>query len=154
MKTFIAGSKDLTKIDDFIVKQLNTFMQMNYEILVGDCSGTDSLVKDFLHKNNYSNVTVYACNGKARNNIGNWQVKNIPTPSYLYGFDFYKKKDVAMIEDAEYGFMIWDGKSKGTGDNIYELLKRNTRVMIYLYNTGEHFVANNLNYLQSIFKKT
>ena len=37
-----------------------------------------------------------------------------------------------MAEDADYGFMIWDGNSKGTLNNIVNLLFRNKKVLVYL----------------------
>ena len=35
---------------------------------------------------------------------------------------YYRAKDLAMVEDADCGFMIWNGESKGTLNNILNLL--------------------------------
>jgi hypothetical protein len=37
-----------------------------------------------------------------------------------------------MANDADYGFMIWDGNSKGALNNISNLLKIKKTVLVYL----------------------
>ena len=150
MKIFIGGSRLVSALDNNIIEKLQFLCKNGYEILIGDCDGIDALAQKYLHETNYKNVTVFACNGKARNNLGKWEVKNVPTPQYLYGADYYKKKDIAMAEEADFGYMFWDGKSSGTAANIRELLKRNKRTYIYLTKTKEGFWAANMEYLKSI----
>ena len=36
-----------------------------------------------------------------------------------------------MSEEADYGFMIWDGESQGTVNNILNLLERGKKVVVY-----------------------
>ena len=52
-----------------------------------------------------------------RNNVGDWPTREIDAPRGARGFDYYSLKDRAMAEAAEYGLMLWDGKSKGTVNN-------------------------------------
>ena len=78
-------------------------------------------------------VTVYASNGRARNNVGRWPVKNIPVAPAARGFEFFRQKDIAMANDADIGFMIWDGKSRGTLCNILTLAEQWKRVLVYLH---------------------
>ena len=61
-------------------------------------------------------------------------VHNVPVPASVRGFEFYKQKDIAMANTADYGFMIWDGESKGTLNNMINLISRNKPVMVYLIN--------------------
>jgi hypothetical protein len=42
-----------------------------------------------------------------------------------------------MAADADYGFMIWDGKSRGTRQNILELVKLNKRSIVFVEPTNE-----------------
>lgn len=49
-----------------------------------------------------------------RNNSGNWPTRQRVAPRGAKGFDYYSIKDRAMAAAAEYGLMLWDGKSKGT----------------------------------------
>ena len=131
MKIFIAGAKSIHCLDETVIQKLNSIYQKGYDVLVGDCDGVDSSVQKHYADLNYFKVTVYASNGIARNNVGHWKVNAINVPSKLTGFDFYKQKDIAMADDADYGFMIWDGQSKGTLNNIVNLLFRNKNVLIY-----------------------
>ncbi|WP_407272665.1 hypothetical protein [Radiobacillus sp. PE A8.2] len=77
----------------------------------------------------YSNVKVYASNGRTRNNIGGWEVINVKVAPDVKGFNFYAAKDLAMAEAADYGFMIWNGISRGTHNNILNLINRNKKVL-------------------------
>lgn len=89
-------------------------------------------------------------NGKARNNIGRWNVRSVPVPSYVKGFDFYKQKDVAMANEADYGFMIWDGESRGTLNNIINLTAQGKRVLVYLTSKEEMVVVKNFDDLSQL----
>ncbi len=37
-----------------------------------------------------------------------------------------------MSDEADYGFMIWDGESQGTVNNVLNLLERGKKVVVYL----------------------
>lgn len=49
----------------------------------------------------------------------------------MTGFEFYAQKDLEMAEKANIGFMIWNGKSKGTFNNIINLLYLEKEVILY-----------------------
>ena len=36
-----------------------------------------------------------------------------------------------MVEDAEYGFMLWDGESKGTLNSVINMVHQNKMVVVY-----------------------
>ena len=44
-----------------------------------------------------------------------------------------------MASETDYGFMIWDGKSKGTLNNIINLLKENKKVLVYFSPNKEFY---------------
>jgi hypothetical protein len=46
-------------------------------------------------------------------------------------------KDAKMAEDSDYGFMLWDGKSSGTLNNVLNLLSRQKRTLLYFSPTKE-----------------
>lgn len=136
MRVFIAGAKAIRSLDARSMQRLETICKNEYEILVGDCYGVDSEVQKFCVNFPYNKVLVFASNGKARNNLGGWNIQNIPVAKNIKGFEFYRKKDIAMAEAADYGFMIWDGKSKGTYQNIVTLLGLNKQVLVYIKPKG------------------
>ena len=53
-------------------------------------------------------------------------------PRGARGFDLYSVKDIQMAKDASYGFMLWDGKSRGTLENVRNLLAHGKPVAVYL----------------------
>jgi hypothetical protein len=67
-----------------------------------------------------------------RNNVGSWATREIDAPRGARGFDYYSLKDRAMAEAAEYGFMLWDGKSKGTVNNVVNLSRDHKPVVVYV----------------------
>ena len=150
MKIFIAGAKAIHTLSPEVKDRMMRIYCKGYDVLVGDCSGVDSSVQEFYSDLKYPNVVVYASNGKARNNIGHWTVKNVAVPSGTHGFDFYKQKDIAMANDANYGFMIWDGKSKGTLNNIINLVAQHKKVLVYLSTSKSMLVINNVERLKAL----
>lgn len=128
---FVAGSRKVGRLNDQIRERLHNLVAQNYRIIIGDANGADKAVQRFLHDHAYRDVVVY-CSGKTcRNNVGGWTSFNVHVAPNCTGRDFYTQKDKKMAEDADYGFMIWDGKSPGTLNNILELLKRNKKSLVF-----------------------
>ncbi len=155
MKIFIAGPRVIKELDENITIKLNNICEKQYDVLIGDAEGIDSSVQKFLQEKLYKNVKIYASNGIARNNYGGWKIENVQVNKNITGFEFYTKKDYKMAEEADIGFMIWNGKSKGTFNNIINLLNLNKDVFLYysenkkFYNFTkikdfEKFINNNL----------
>lgn len=150
MKIFIGGSANIRNLDEEVKEKLLSIYQKGFSVLVGDCYGVDTSVQKFYSDLKYNNVTIFASNGKARNNIGNWNICNVPVPSYIKGFDFYKQKDIAMAKNADYGFMIWDGRSKGTLNNIFNLVSQHKTVLVYIQPSKQMVVVKTLSDLNDL----
>ncbi len=129
MKVFIAGSRSIRVIPDSVVKKINAVCRKHYSIIIGDCYGVDTAVQKLLSDRKYQKVSVYAT-GKPRNNIGNWSVVSVSGNGYA-AFDFYKQKDLQMINDCDCGIFIWNGKSRGTREDYETLVKQNKTVILY-----------------------
>lgn len=132
MKIFIAGARSITAIDNYVHNKLLSILQKQHDVLIGDCYGVDTVVQSFFAENAYPKVTIYASNGVPRNNIGKWNTKCVRVESNVRGFDFFRQKDIAMAKDSDFGFMIWDGESRGTLHNIITLVEQNKTVLVYL----------------------
>lgn len=152
MKIFIAGAKSVTNLNDDVKLKLMSIYNNRHSVLVGDCQGVDAAVQKFFTDLNYGDVTVFASNGKARYNIGNWKVENVKVKGSVRGFDFYKQKDIAMAEKADYGFMIWDGSSKGTLNNIINLIERGKKVLVYLSMYDKMLSITSIESLEKLIK--
>lgn len=142
MKIFIAGPRVVTKLNKSIENRLYNIFSNNFTVLVGDANGVDRLIQNYYYNLNYKNVIVYASKGLARNNVGNWPIENIDVDNKIKGFDFYVQKDIAMAKGADYGFMIWNGKSRGTLNNIINLIVENKKALIY-FTPKDKFISIN-----------
>ena len=148
LKIFIAGPRAIKEIDENVSMKLQNILEKEYDVLVGDADGIDSSVQKLLNKQNYKKVTVYASKGIARNNYGDWKIKNVIVEGNLTGFDFYAQKDLEMAKDSDIGFMIWNGKSKGTFNNMINLLNLEKKVILYYVPTQKFYQFQQMNDLE------
>lgn len=152
MKVFIAGARAVTVLNEPVKTRLNNIFSKNYTVIVGDASGVDSAVQKYYSDLNYQNVIIYASEGKSRNNIGNWDVRNVEVPVRTRGFNYYAAKDKAMADDADYGFMIWNGESKGTLTNIINLLNLDKKSIVYLTTNNSFYNIDSIYELQELLE--
>ncbi|MGO1369912.1 MAG: hypothetical protein ACTHVE_09990 [Senegalia sp. (in: firmicutes)] len=145
MKIFIAGPRKITKLNSKVILKLNNIIKNNFTILVGDANGIDKAIQNYVRDKDYKNVIVYASGKIIRNNIGNWQTRTIDVSKNIRGFDFYTVKDKEMAKDADYGLMVWNGKSKGTFNNILNLINLDKVVFLYLTINKEFYKISNAN---------
>lgn len=132
MKVFVAGPRAVSSLNKSITDVLSRIIEKQLIVLLGDAAGVDRLVQKYFAEVHYPNVFVYASDGKVRNNVGGWPVHKVEVPVNTKGFSFYAQKDIQMAKDADNGFMIWNGESKGTLNNIINLVAQNKKAMIYL----------------------
>jgi hypothetical protein len=62
----------------------------------------------------------------------NWQVRPISHQESKRDFSYFAQKDLAMAREARCGVMFWDGQSRGTLNNIHNLLHEKKAVLVYL----------------------
>ena len=133
MKLFISGSKSISVLSDEIKAILDKYIAIGTEFLVGDCYGVDAAVQMYLDSKGYSNVTVYCSGETPRNNFApSAKVCSCAEAAKgLTGNAFQYVKDIQMAQDCDTALMIWEGKSKGTGENIRRIkeLKKPYRII-------------------------
>jgi hypothetical protein len=117
-------------LDSQAINLLDAVMSEKQTVIIGDAFGADKLVQQHLFTHNYPSVVVYYAGDTIRNNVGNWQTKQIRNESNLTGRSLYPLKDLAMAQDADCGLMIWDGKSPGTKANIGNMTKLE-KILLY-----------------------
>lgn len=144
MKIFIAGPRKVTQLNKQVKDRLENIKRNNYTVLVGDANGADKAVQSYFNNVFYNNVIVYAVNCKPRNNVGKWGIKNIVLNQKEKDFSYYIAKDKAMAKDADYGLMIWNGKSRGTLNNIINLSILNKKTLLYFLPGKTFITINNL----------
>ena len=130
-KVFIGGSRRLTRLNDDIISHLNRITKKGLAILIGDANGVDKAVQSYLCEHEYDNVTVFHSGEKCRNNVGNWHAVQVEPPTKRRDYNYYAAKDKRMADEADYGLVIWDGKSRGTRHQIQRLLSQEKKVFVY-----------------------
>jgi len=127
---FIGGSRRLGRLNSVIRARLENIVTRGLRVVIGDANGGDRAVQTFLAERDHADVTVYCMEAGCRNNVGEWPVRVIKAAGER-GFAYYTLKDAEMAREADCGFMIWDGKSKGTLVNVLRLLDSGKPIVIY-----------------------
>jgi len=127
---FIGGSRAVSRLNSIIRAQLDNLIRLQCAILIGDANGADKSVQEYFANRGYPHVVVY-CMERCRNNLANWPAKHVTAPGSRTGFAYYAAKDLAMAQDAKCGVMLWDGKSKGTLNNVQQLLSQGKKALVY-----------------------
>ncbi|MBY3517267.1 putative addiction module antidote protein [Rhizobium laguerreae] len=127
---FIGGSRHISRLPAQAKERLNNIIENGHEVVVGDANGADKAVQKHFLDAAYEKVTVFCCGDKPRNNLGEWRTQNITPPKHVKGFQFYAAKDREMAREADFGFMIWDGKSPGTVLNVLRLIRAGKKAVL------------------------
>lgn len=130
-KVFIAGSRRLSRLNADVKRRIDTMIEKGFTILVGDANGADKAVQQYLEEKGYRNVIVHCMAANCRNNVGDWPIREIAAPEGARGFAYYATKDQAMVDDADYGLMLWDGESKGTLNSVINMIGLGKPVVVY-----------------------
>ena len=133
-KIFISGSRKINHLPLEFEQELTRLVKSKkYEFLVGDCDGVDSLVQKLLYDLHCNDVTVYASGITPRNFYGSieWKKRLLGYPMMENMSNYYAIKDSRMSVDCDMAMAIWDGRSKGTKNNIDRLKKLNKYVVVF-----------------------
>ena len=123
MKIFISGSKSISTLPELAKTFIDQFIENNDEILIGDCYGIDAVVQKYIESKRYSNITIYCSGVTLRNNFTSFAkiYSCAEAAKDLTGSNFHYVKDIQMAIDCDQALMIWDGKSKGTAENLQRI---------------------------------
>lgn len=130
-KVFFGGSRNLGRLNPAIRTRLRNLITNKHTVLVGDANGVDKAVQSFFSDEGYKDVVVYCVDGECRNNVGAWPIRAVASGGRKKDFAYYALKDAQASLDADYGFMIWDGESKGTLNNILNLIQQGKPALVY-----------------------
>lgn len=155
MKIFIAGAREIDSLSGEVLKELRKIIENNDKVFIGDAKGVDKTVQTFLKNKGYENVIIYSMEA-VRNNVGNWENVKISTTLKKKNREYFTEKDKKMAELADEGFMIWNKKSKGTLNNIINLLVMNKKVHLYIQEKDKNSFYNleNIEELEKIILET
>lgn len=145
-KVFIGGSRRVTRLDERVKGRLDEIIRKQLPVVIGDASGADRAVQDYFHQCAYEQVEVFCTEGRCRNNAGNWKIRSVPAPAgRKHDFEYYAAKDRLMADEGSIGFMLWDGKSRGTLANVLRLMEQGKKVVVYLAPSKQFTTLRNMN---------
>lgn len=128
---FIGGSRHVLRLAAAVRARLDIIVEKAFPVIVGDANGADKAMQTYLFGKKYERVEVFCSGATCRNNVGGWKIRQIDAGPHLRGYQFYAAKDRVMAQEADYGFMVWDGESTGTLLNALRLLRQNKKVVVY-----------------------
>jgi len=152
-KVFVGGSRGLSRLNKKVTQALDRLIEKGLTVLVGDANGADKAVQNYLMNVKYNHVIVYCMQNGCRHNLGNWQTRYVETSLKGNNFQFYSIKDFEMVKETDYGFMLWDSKSKGTLNNIINLLKEYKPVVVYFSLTKTLYKVSAFSDLAKLLEK-
>lgn len=133
---FIGGSRHISRLPSEVKKRIENVVSSGHRVIVGDANGADKAVQKYLLDSQYEKVTVFCSGATPRNNLGSWGVRCVDAPRNAKGVHFYTVKDREMAREADFGLMIWDGKSPGTILNVLRLVQSGKISVLYNAHTG------------------
>ncbi len=152
-KVFFGGSRKLSRLNSEIRTELRKLIAYEHTVLIGDANGADKVAQTFFADEGYRNVIVYCMDGEYRNNIGKWKIRPVDSKGEKNGFKRFTIQDAEMSRDADYGFMLWDGKSKGTLNNVVLLLEQQKPTRIYFSPSKSFMWVKSTADLKSLIEK-
>jgi hypothetical protein len=130
---FISGSIAIKSIPNSVQNSINMIIDQNIHINVGDADGIDTLIQNYCKGRNYSNLIVYSIYSSPRYKASGFNKKYIVVNTdSKKERERQKEKDEAMTIDSDYSLVIWDGKSKGSYQNILRAINNDKKVKVYL----------------------
>jgi hypothetical protein len=150
---FTGGSRKVSRLNGLVRLRLESIADKNLTVLVGDANGADKAIQKHFAARNYGNVIVYCMDGVCRNNVGGWEIRGIRGEDALRGWQYFAQKDLAMAKDASCGFMLWDGRSKGTVNNLLNLIELGKVCVLYMSAEKEFVTVRNANDLRAVLAK-
>lgn len=140
---FLSGSRKIGRISEDVRRRIDNMVERHLDIITGDANGADRAMQAYLAEREYPNVTIYYVGDAPRNNVGRWSMKNVEVKKKVTGRDFYAQKDKAMAEIADFGFVLWDGKSAGSVQNMVWLSQEGKKLVVYFAPEKSFYNINN-----------
>jgi len=152
-RVFTGGSRKVARLNDLVRRRLDSVAEKGLTVLVGDANGADKAIQGYFAARDYKRVIVYCMDGLCRNNVGNWEIRPIRGEGAGRGWQYFARKDLAMAKDASCGFMLWDGSSKGTVNNLLNLLQFGKVCLLYTIGDKDFVTVRNASDLRAVLAK-
>lgn len=153
-KVFIAGSRRVSRLSNDTKRRIDNIVDKGFTVIVGDANGVDKAVQRYLKTRMYKNVVVFCMEDSCRNNLGDWPTRKVSAGSPgRRDFAYYATKDRAMVQDADYGLMLWDGRSRGTLTSVVHLVRLGKPVVVYFAPERSFYTLSDPNHLADLLRR-
>ena len=136
---FLSGSRSISRLAKLVCERLDKIIANEFAVIVGDANGADKAIQRYLLAKRYRGVTVFHVGAHPRNNVGNWPTIPVDVAPELRGWEYYANKDKLMAKSADYGMVLWDGESAGSIHNVFEMVSRHKKVVVF-FSPAKEFV--------------
>ncbi len=131
-KMMIVGSHTITEPDHRVKMMISRLCSEGWHILVGDHSGLDRALQEYLRDMHTDWVRVYTARPQPHHNLDRWPVRRPPKEGRWSGVPRHLQNTLAMADAAGCGMVLWDGKSMGTYFVMASLIEQGKSVWVYL----------------------
>ena len=135
-KIMIVGSHTITEPDRRVKLMISKLCGEGWHILVGDHSGLDAALQEYLVDMHTDWVRVYTARPQPHHNLDRWPVRHPPKEGRWSGAPRHLQNTLAMADAAECGMVLWDGRSMGTYFVMASLIEQGKSVWVYLSDRG------------------
>lgn len=132
---FIGGSIDIRELDPEVKARIDRAIAQGDTLVIGESAGIDSCVQAYLQERGAGCAVVYSSGSEPpRSNVGDWPVEHVEVTHAEPGTRaFFAGKDTALAQAADWGLMVWNGRSSGTLRDVVELLRRGKTSVVFLH---------------------
>ena len=135
-KIMIVGSHTITEPDRRVKLMISKLCGEGWHILVGDHSGLDAALQEYLRDMHTDWVRVYTARPRPQHNLDGWPVRRPPREGRWGGAPRHLQNTLAMTAAADCGMVLWDGRSMGTYFVMASLIEQGKSVWVYLPDRG------------------
>lgn len=136
MKVMIAGSHTIQEAADPVRAMISRLCGKNSSFLVGDHSGLDTVLQNYLLDMHTDRVTIYTSRARPHHNLGGWGIRRLRDDNPWIGMPRNLQNTLSMADAADGGIVLWDGQSMGSFYVMARLLARGCQVWVYLPEKG------------------
>ena len=162
MIIYAGGSKTIKTIPDSVETRLKELASEGNTFALGTNEGADALLREFLCETVGADVNVYVPEGEDVTYDGAKLTHFKPRfeddkfgdfDDFMHGSFVFPDADFKLLESAENGFFIWDGKSFRTFMNIAELVWNKKEAEVYSLKDDNIYKIEKANDLKKLVDK-
>ena len=157
IRVLISGSKlyhgycGIDEIPMEVQDMLLSLIKKEDDLIIGDSIGVEEVVRNYLCRAGYKNVTIYHSSWKrySNNNIAKWPEKSFPRNGAAHtAYSMCIERDFHMVQDSDTGVIIWDGESMEEYVKMLCLVFMGKEVKLFLLPEGKTEIITELSELK------